>query len=149
MQAPLSIFVVLVQTPEDELHLFFFFLINCWSSVVASVVLPQLCNLHCVFFFFVDKTLEQRRMRYKKKTSLSCCLTNIQQLGQRVGHLTSYGRCCQSTEMYLNFMTKKRGGFCKMNLSLIFKKKIHQFFDKLPVKFCYNCVAKKLPHSDI
>ena len=28
---------------------FFFtiFLINCWSSVVASVVLPQLCNLHC------------------------------------------------------------------------------------------------------
>ena len=30
---------------------FFFFLINCWSSVVASVVLPQLCNLHCLFFF--------------------------------------------------------------------------------------------------
>ena len=29
---------------------FFFFLINCWSSVVASVVLPQLCNLHCLFF---------------------------------------------------------------------------------------------------
>ena len=28
----------------------FLFLINCWSSVVASVVLPQLCNLH--FFFF-------------------------------------------------------------------------------------------------
>ena len=30
---------------------FFLFLINCWSSVVASVVLPQLCNLHCFFFF--------------------------------------------------------------------------------------------------
>ena len=29
---------------------FLFFLINCWSSVVASVVLPQLCNLHCIFF---------------------------------------------------------------------------------------------------
>ena len=29
----------------------FFFLINCWSSVVASVVLPQLCNHHCPFFF--------------------------------------------------------------------------------------------------
>ena len=28
-----------------------FFLINYWSSVVASVVLPQLCNIHCVFFF--------------------------------------------------------------------------------------------------
>ena len=27
----------------------FFFLINCWSSVVASVVLPQLCHLHCLF----------------------------------------------------------------------------------------------------
>ena len=26
-----------------------FFLINCWSSVVASVVSPQLCNLHCQF----------------------------------------------------------------------------------------------------
>ena len=26
--------------------LFFFFLKNCWSSVVASVVLPQLCTLH-------------------------------------------------------------------------------------------------------
>ena len=24
----------------------FIFLKNCWSSVVASVVLPQLCNLH-------------------------------------------------------------------------------------------------------
>ena len=30
--------------PPDILFLFF---INCWSSVVASVVLPQLCNLHC------------------------------------------------------------------------------------------------------
>ena len=30
----------------------FFFLTNCWSSVVASVVLPQFCaNLHYVFFF--------------------------------------------------------------------------------------------------
>ena len=33
---------------------FFFcsFLINCWSgvTVVASVVLPQLCNLHCFLF---------------------------------------------------------------------------------------------------
>ena len=27
-----------------------FCLINCWSSVV-SVVLPQLCNLHCMFCF--------------------------------------------------------------------------------------------------
>ena len=27
------------------------FLINCWSSVVASVVLPQLCNLHCFFIY--------------------------------------------------------------------------------------------------
>ena len=31
---------------------FSFLLINCWSSVVASVVLPQLCNLHCLFFLF-------------------------------------------------------------------------------------------------
>ena len=30
----------------------FRFLKNCWSSVVASVALPQLCNLHCVFFPF-------------------------------------------------------------------------------------------------
>ena len=30
---------------------FFVVLINCWSSVVASVVLPQLCNLHCPNFF--------------------------------------------------------------------------------------------------
>ena len=27
-------------------------MINCWSSVVASVVLPQLCNLHCYCFVF-------------------------------------------------------------------------------------------------
>ena len=26
------------------------FLINCWSSVVASVVLPQFCNVHCPFY---------------------------------------------------------------------------------------------------
>ena len=30
-----------------------FFLINCWSSVVASVVLPQLCNPPLSFFFFI------------------------------------------------------------------------------------------------
>ena len=32
-------------------------LINCWSSVVASVVLPQLCNLHCLFFVVLDNHL--------------------------------------------------------------------------------------------
>ena len=40
------------------LLLFVFFLINCWSSVVASVVLPQfvqspLSFFHFFFFFFV------------------------------------------------------------------------------------------------
>ena len=35
-------------------------LINCWSSVVASVVLPQLCNLHCPFFGIHLSYLEVR-----------------------------------------------------------------------------------------
>ena len=30
----------------------FFFLLNCWISVVALVVLTQLCNLHFHYFFF-------------------------------------------------------------------------------------------------
>ena len=30
-------------------YVFFDFLINFWSSVVASVALPQLCNIHCFF----------------------------------------------------------------------------------------------------
>ena len=38
-----------------DFFFFFFFLINCWSSVVASVVLPQLCNLHCFFFFSKER----------------------------------------------------------------------------------------------
>ena len=29
-----------------------FFLINCWSSVVASVVLPQLVQISTFHFFF-------------------------------------------------------------------------------------------------
>ena len=37
---------------ESTVFCLIFFLINCWSSVVASVVLTQLCNLHCFFFFF-------------------------------------------------------------------------------------------------
>ena len=37
----------------------FFFPINCWSSVVASVVLPQLCNLHFLLYFGVSNTNHQ------------------------------------------------------------------------------------------
>ena len=36
-----------------RLQLNIFFLINCWS-VVASVVLPRLCHLHCLRVFFVS-----------------------------------------------------------------------------------------------
>ena len=51
-----------------------FFLINCWSSV-ASVVLPQLCNLHCLFLFVIGKSegkaasLEEGKERKKKNAS--------------------------------------------------------------------------------
>ena len=37
-------------------------LINCWSSVVASVVLPQLCNLHCQL---LPKTTREQRGVYR------------------------------------------------------------------------------------
>ena len=40
-------------TPQGTCNVLLCFLINCWSSVVASVVLTQLCNLHCFFFFFL------------------------------------------------------------------------------------------------
>ena len=44
-----DLFLFGLETMVDLGDFFFFFLKNCWSSVVASVVLPQLCNLH--FFF--------------------------------------------------------------------------------------------------
>ena len=46
-----------------SVHFFpLFFLINYWSSVVASVVLPQLCNHHFLFCFFLKK-----KWLFKKK----------------------------------------------------------------------------------
>ena len=45
----LKIKIEIVPSLCDHHAIFFFFLINCWSSAVASVVLPQLCNLHCQF----------------------------------------------------------------------------------------------------
>ena len=42
-------------TPHcNTIFVFFFFLTNCWSSVVASVVSPQLCNNH--FFFQITQS---------------------------------------------------------------------------------------------
>ena len=32
-------------------------LINCWSSVVASVVLPQFVQISTVFFFFTNQVV--------------------------------------------------------------------------------------------
>ena len=46
---------------------FFFFLINCWSSVVASVVLPQLCNIH---FFWKIKIGLIRKGGMKAKNAI-------------------------------------------------------------------------------
>ena len=37
---------------DKKLLFLFFFLINCWGSVVASVVLPQLCKSPLSNFFF-------------------------------------------------------------------------------------------------
>ena len=59
--------MIAVVTHEDKVYSskcftvvsLLFFLINSWSSVVASVVLTQLCNLHLDFllicFLFVVK----------------------------------------------------------------------------------------------
>ena len=48
---------ITTNTQSHRILLFFFFLINCRSSVVASVVLPQLCNIHCMFFFSIFLSL--------------------------------------------------------------------------------------------
>ena len=65
---------------ETHVFCFFFFLKNCWSSVVASVVLPQLCNLHCSFFFrfsrahisfFIFQTRVRKRPQKHERTFIT------------------------------------------------------------------------------
>ena len=56
---------------EKEVFFPLIFLINCWSSVVASVVLPQFCaNLHCPFFLGCIKIC----IPLTQSSMLFCCM---------------------------------------------------------------------------
>ena len=96
--------VVLVRHPRVNSTMIFFFLKNCWSSVVASVVLPQFGAIstftfffgetltetilrkpvqHC--FFFKKKTTSEKRAEGKQKPFLSIKIKTTMSICDRAG----------------------------------------------------------------
>ena len=63
------------EQPSFIVHSFYIILINCWSSVVASVVLPQFCAISTFFFFFHNPSFEAYAAVVTRAaiTFLLCC----------------------------------------------------------------------------